>query len=128
MKPKIQALLKQIHSGKRLSDKARVMEFVMKHPYCSTVDVQVKLNMVHQTASARVSDLMDMGVIEDVAKKETSTSTFSILKYQSNPDKQDENAKRRKLEKYKNWLANGLNNFNEFINPKLKQQLHESSI
>lgn len=129
MKAKIEALLKQIHSGKRLSDKARILEFIMKHPYCTTIDVEVKLNMLHQTSSARISDLLDLGVIEERGTKATATSSFTYLKFQPSYLKQVLNAKKRKKEKYNHWLSKGLNDFKEFINPQLKQELqHESSI
>lgn len=128
MKPKIQALLKQIHSGKRMSDNARILDYVMKHPYCTTSDVEIKLNMLHQTASARISDLLDMGVIEERGKKETAKSSFTYLKYQSSALKQIINAKKRKQDKYKNWLNKGMTQFSEFINPNLKAELqHEST-
>ncbi|MCB0448445.1 MAG: MarR family transcriptional regulator [Gelidibacter sp.] len=123
MKAKIQALLKQIHSGKRQSDKARVLDFVMKHPYCTTVDVEVKLNMLHQTASARISDLLDLGVIEERGTKETATSNFTYLKYQPDYLQQVINSRNRKKDKYDNWVKKGLTQFNDLINPELKFQL-----
>lgn len=128
MKPKIEALLKQIHSGKRMSDNAKILEYVMKHPFCTTSEVEIKLNMLHQTASARISDLLDMGVIEERGKKDTATSSFTYLKYQSNAINQNLNAKRRKQEKYKNWVKKGMTQFSEIINPQLKEQLHYESI
>lgn len=129
MKPKIEALLKQIHSGKRMSDNARILDYIMKHPFTTTSEVEIKLNMLHQTASARISDLLDIGVIEEKGKKESARSSFTYLKYQPNPSKQIENALKRKKEKYSHWLKKGLTHFKEFINPSLEQQLkHESTI
>ena len=112
MIPKLKALLNQIQSGKRMSDNARVLDYVMKH----------------QTASARISDLLDIGVIENKGNKETATSTFSYLKYQPNILNQTINAKKRKQEKYKNWLRKGMTQFSEYINPQLKQELQHESI
>lgn len=123
MKPKIKALLNQIKNGKLNTDKARVLHHIKNHPYSTLSEIERKLNMIHQTASARVSDLLDMGLIQEMGTKKTARSQETYFRFQPNFQKQNTNATKRKEEKYKRWVKTGLTQFEEFINPNLKSEL-----
>lgn len=123
MKPKIKALLNQIKNGKLNTDKARVLHHIKNHPYSTLSEIERKLNMIHQTASARVSDLLDMGLIQETGTKKTARSQETYFRFQPNFQKQNTNATKRKEEKYKRWVKTGLTQFEEFINPNLKSEL-----
>lgn len=123
MKPKIEALMKQIRSGKRMSDMARILNYVIKNPFCTTAEVEIKLGMKHQTASARISDLLDLGAIEERGSKVTAASKCTCLIHQPNRFKQLENAKKRKKVKFENWKNKGLKSFKDFLEPELIFQL-----
>lgn len=126
MTPKINALLDQIKSGKMENDKARVLDFIQKNPHATIQDIEINLNLYHETASARVSDLQDLGVVE-VSK----TERYSHLIYQDNPKKQKVNAFLRKKEKFDRWkkrakkfeglLTDNQMDFIQFLNPDIKK-------
>ena len=125
MTPRIQALLHQVHSGKLQTDMARILHHIKKHPYTTLSELKRKLNMKHQTASARVSDLLDMGLIEEKDTKKSHHSFETYFTYQSDIRKQEHNAKKRKKTKYQHWLKKGLSQFEDLINPELKQELKQ---
>lgn len=124
--PKIEALLNQIRSGKMENDKARVLNFIQKNPHATIQDIEIGLNLYHETASARVSDLEDIGVIE-VSK----TGRYSHLVYQDDPKKQKVNAFLRKCEKFERWkkkivkfedlLTEDQLDFIKYLNPDIKK-------
>lgn len=124
MKPKIKALLKQIETGQITTDAGRILAHIKKYPYSTLPEIKRKLQLSHQTASARLSDLQDLGIVEENGT--TKTGSYTYFKYQADFLKQEENARERKREKYTLWLKKGLNKFEEFINPNLKRELHEN--
>ena len=126
MTPRIKALLDQIHSGKLQSDMARVLHHIKNYPYTTLTELERKLNMKHQTASARVSNLLDLGLIEEQGTKKSLHSFQTYFKFQPSSLKQIHNARKRKKQKYEHWLKKGLSQFEEFINPQLKQELSQT--
>ena len=126
MTPRIKALLDQVRSGKLQTDMARVLHHIKTKPYSTLSELERKLNMKHQTASARVSDLLDMGLIEEQGTKKSHHSFQTYFKYQPSSLKQIDNARKRKKAKYEHWLKKGLSQFEEYINPQLKQELSQT--
>ena len=126
MRAKVKTLIKQIEEGRLDSDRAKILSHIMKHPYSTIIDLCNKLNMKIQTVSGRLSELMDLGIVEEKGQKETSTSVYTYLKYQANTDKQEDNARQRLSQKYEIWINQGLNKFDTIINPFLKHELNES--
>ncbi|MDY8137602.1 helix-turn-helix domain-containing protein [Aquimarina sp. 2201CG5-10] len=123
MKARIKTLLNQIQSGRLETDISRVLDHIKTHPFTTLPEIKKKLCLAHQTASARISDLLDLGLIEEKGEKKTSNGTYSYFKFQPDYQKQECNASKRKKEKYDYWVKKGLTQFKEFINPKLKKQL-----
>lgn len=66
-KASTETFFEQIRSGKLLNDKQRVYAYIKKHPGITLNDLSRGLKMLIQTVSARLSDLMDMGVVEVIA-------------------------------------------------------------
>ncbi len=123
MKPRIKALLQQISSGKLKTDMARVLNHIKAYPYSTLPEIERKMNLKHETASARVSDLLDMGLIEEQGVKKTAIGHYTYFKFQPNIQAQNKNAHLRKKAKYDNWLKKGITQFEEFLNPTLKLEL-----
>lgn len=66
-----QNFLQQIQSGKITTDKQRVYQEIKKNPNITLRELCKTLKMKHQTVSARLSDLLDLGVVEICGTKET---------------------------------------------------------
>jgi predicted DNA-binding transcriptional regulator len=111
MSTRLKALQKQIDSGQIKTDSARVLKYIMEHGNVSRFTIKLALKMNHQTATARVSDLLDMGVIEVVGE----SRGHEQLIYQKDPMRQVENAYKRKKEKYTGLKKRLLNEFKEFL-------------
>lgn len=62
----LDAFFEQIRSGKMINDKQIVYNSIKKFPGITLMDLKRRLKISHQTVSARLSDLMDMGVVEVV--------------------------------------------------------------
>jgi predicted DNA-binding transcriptional regulator len=122
MKPKIKALLNQISSGKLKTDMARVLYYIKTHPYTTLPEIERKLFLKHETASARVSDLLDIGIIEEQGVKKTVLGHYTYFKFQPDIRAQEANSAERKFQKFKIW-RNKWVQFEEFIAPSLKKEL-----
>ncbi|MCB0376536.1 MAG: MarR family transcriptional regulator, partial [Sinomicrobium sp.] len=123
MRPRIEALLKQVQNGKIKTDIARILHYIKKHPDATLPEIEHELQLIHQTAAARVSDLLDLGLIEEHGIRKTAKSQYTGFRFQPNIILQELNAGQRKEEKYRHWVKKGLTQFKEYINPTLKQEL-----
>lgn len=130
--PKIRALMHQIESGKLESDKARILDFIIKFPRSNTKLIQRHLRLSHETASARLSDLQDLGLLDA-----NTEGAFSEFFYEPDPKKQKVNAFLRKTERFEKWkkkaqefrdvLSEEQLDLIRFLNPSInpeKQQSH----
>lgn len=115
MKPKIQALLDQIHSGKMQTSKAWILNYIMRHPGSNKVQIEKALRLPHQTVTARLSDLEDIGLIE--AKGDGQYSNFYFI---SDPQGQKLHRAKRAAEKLEAWAKKGMG---LDITPELKASL-----
>lgn len=66
-----QNFLQLIQSGKITTDKQRVYQEIKNNPNITLRELRKALKMKHQTVSARLSDLLDLGVVEICGIKET---------------------------------------------------------
>ena len=125
MNTKVKALLHQIETGKMKSDLVKILNYIMINEMTSRPLIADGLNMKLQTTVARVSDLLDMGIVEVVDSSDLLFGSYyfedldyEILKYQPDPIKVAKNAYERKREKFEKWKKRGLNEFSEFFNPE----------
>jgi hypothetical protein len=82
---KIDALIYQIQSGKAKSDRAKILLQISKQPL--TIEKLVLLGWKIQTASARCSELEEMGLIK---KMYNPTNSFSWFTYIENKKDQED--------------------------------------
>lgn len=101
--PKIAALLEQITSGKMQSDKARILNFIMSYPGHSKVVIGKHLDLRHQTVTARLSDLEDLGLIE--AK---GSGKYSNFYYIQDTQGQKLHRAKRAADKLEAWAKKGI--------------------
>ncbi len=103
--PKIKALMDQVHSGKLQSDKARILSFIKQHPGQNKVLIGKYLNLPHQSVTARLSDLEDIGLIEAKAPPGATLSQFYFIE---DPQGQKIHRAYRSAVKLEQWAKKGL--------------------
>lgn len=106
-KASLETFLRQVNSLKSKTDKVRVYRYILKNPNCTKNDLIRDLNMPHQTVTARLSDLLDLGVVEITGTQNKVTGCVSLLQIQFDENKIDSNAKERRLKKFKAWQKKG---------------------
>jgi len=82
----MEALLKQIESGKIETDKAKILNYIINNPNSTWLDIKISLNLLENTAGARISDLEDLGLIMPKYTKEQRGSNQSTYIYVSDED------------------------------------------
>jgi len=80
-------------TGKKLSDKQQILQFINQHFYISINHCISYLNMKHQTASARLSELHDEGIVQI-----SEGANCSYYKLSKNPEKVKEQRERIKID------------------------------
>lgn len=98
---KYNAFIKGIESGKFNSDKAKIYRMLQNESL--TLDMIVLRGINKETASARISDLLDLGVIKSTGQ----TVSFFLVVTDLNEVKQLQ--QQRANDVYLNWLKKGKN-------------------
>tara|TARA_R110000796_G_scaffold72989_1_gene164557 strand:+ start:670 stop:1062 length:393 start_codon:yes stop_codon:yes gene_type:complete len=106
-----EAFKEQIESGQKENDATRIylkiIEMNVFHQLCNKESLSKALNKPHQTITARLSDLMDLGVVEIVIKNGFKTTTLSSFKTVTDPISIKANWAGRQKEKFDKWLRKG---------------------
>jgi hypothetical protein len=100
---KIDALIYQITSGKAKSDSAKILLEISKEPL--TLGHFILKGWKHQTASARCSELEDLGLIKKIYNP---TNSYSFFQYVSDPEERKELQNRIANDKMQKYFAKGL--------------------
>jgi len=100
---KIDALIYQITSGKAKSDSAKILLEIEKQPL--TIEKLVLKGWKIQTASARCSELEDLGLIKKIYNP---TNSFSWFRFVRDPQEREELRNRIANEKKQKYFAKGL--------------------
>lgn len=111
---KIKALLEQVESGKMKNDQARILNFIIHEKFSSCPLICDALGMLTQTVTARLHDLLSIGLIEIVQMEEKPA--YHIYRYQPDPFFQARNAYEVKRAKFEQWKKRGILEFGEFLN------------
>lgn len=124
MEAKIKALEEQKKSGKMLSDKQKILKYAMEKKHFFLPEVIKDLKILHKTATGRLSDLEDIGVLTKSNRLKTKYSgKYSCYTYISSPIKQIQLAHERKMKKFNQWMKKGKNDFSELITKTTFEQL-----
>lgn len=100
---KIDALIYQITSGKAKSDSAKILLEISKQPL--TLGHFILKGWKHQTCSARLSELEDLGLIKKIYNP---TNSYSFFQYVSDPEERKELQNRIAHDKKAKYFAKGL--------------------
>jgi len=118
----IENYLALIEKGVIKSNIVKVLNHFKFYGTSNCEDVEIRLLMKHQTASATITNLLDMGVLEPVSRIRTSSGSLANeLKFVEDPNQWIINAQIRKREKYQKWMDSGKKNFGvSFTDHQLK--------
>jgi hypothetical protein len=100
---KIDALIYQITSGKAKSDKEKILSEIYKKPL--TIESLVLMGYKIQTASARCSELEELGLIK---KMYNPTNSFSWFRFVEDPQEREDLRKEIANNKKSKYFAKGV--------------------
>ena len=102
----------------------RVLKYIKDNPLCTCDMVGHGLRIRTRTASARIAELQDLGLVIATPSRKTGRL---LNHYMSLDDPQQvESAKEMRLRvKFAQWLIRGKSKFEAFMSPDLKQSINE---
>jgi hypothetical protein len=113
---KIKTYLAQIENGNIESKQVEVLAHIKENPGIDTDQLRDQLRMAHQSLTACISNLLDIGIIEIIGEVELDEDSFySKYNYVDDEPTIIKNQKERHLAKFKQWVKRGLKDFIEFI-------------
>ena len=110
---KRETYMKNLKMGIIKTKTMEVLNFIKDNPNCNTDNIRSGLNMAHQTATAIISNLLDIALIKIVGDTKVKNSTFSNYLFVEDYLEQDRLEKERHLAKFKLWMQQGLSNYKE---------------
>lgn len=120
---KIKALLKQVQSGKLENDKSRILDYGIRKRQFTINDICLDLCMIVQTASARISDLEDLGFLKVVG----SIEDYTLFEVELDSNLRLQNANKRNKDKFQKWLSKA-DEFVDFIPSYIMPFLHSIKV
>lgn len=116
----------QVQTGKLLNDRQRLYSHIKKHPGITLGDLARATRIVLQTCSARVSELMDAGIVYAPGKTGVigmvKSTMDSMLYVQEDPGKIQDNRKIRSEKKF-HRAVKALQAFDEHLTDDLRMAL-----
>lgn len=122
-KAKRDTYVKQVESGNLNSQTVRVLHYIRYNPLTDTDEMRTKLEMAHQSITAIISNLLDMGVITIVGEVKKRDNIYSMYRYIHEPHLQDEVAKERQKAKFKLWIKQGQETYGNLLSESLAKAL-----
>jgi hypothetical protein len=116
---KRETYVKQIESGNLNTQTSRVLHYIRYNPLCDTDELRTKLEMPHQSLTAIVSNLLDIGVIAIVGEIGKRNQVYSVYRYIHEPHLQRMAEKERQEQKFKLWIKQGINMYGELMTESL---------
>jgi len=119
---KINALNEQIKIGKIESDKAKILAFIKGRNDANLINRPTLLNIKINVASARISDLLDLGVIYVAGTFNNDKNSF--FRYEPDEDKQRYNALKRQEHNFALWIKKGKKYYMHFMTENLQNEIN----
>lgn len=107
MEAKINALLHQIRTGNIRCLQAKLLGYIAEKP-CSLQELRNATTIVHQTITARLSELEDMGLIKKGSR--IKGQPFSIFHYVKDPAERIRLQRKKAAERRQKWVDLGKKN------------------
>jgi transcription initiation factor IIE alpha subunit len=125
---KRETYVKQVESGNLNSQTIRVLHYVRYNPLCDTDELRTKLEMAHQSVTAVISNLLDLGLITIVGEISKRSQVYSVYRYVNEPHFQKQCATERKKEKFKTWIRQGKDTYGDLLSEELQNALQMQEI
>ena len=107
-----------LSDGELKSARDKVLNTVRKLRRCTKVEIMKANGMSHQTVTARLSELMDSGLIKVANTRKGSRSFLSIFSPETNKEQVAVNASIRERARFEKWLKKG-EEFKHLINEQV---------
>jgi len=117
---KRETYVNNVNNGNINSKTMKVLHFIKSYELseiCNTYDMRQLLGMPHQTLTAIISNLLDLGIIKIAGETKHFKNTYSYYRYVSDSLEQKNNADKRRKEKFVYWLKQGLTEYSELMTP-----------
>lgn len=121
-KARIRTYMLQLQEGNIRGNQMEVLHHISRNPGTNIHEMRTALSMAHQSLTPSVSLLLDCGIIREVGQVRIKDSFYSKYSFEPDAEKQDELAKTRLEEKYKQWTERG-RDFMELMSEKLQEEL-----
>jgi hypothetical protein len=115
---KRETYLKNLETGLIHTKTMKVLNYIRSYELssiCNTYDMRQCLNMPHQTLTAIISNLLDLGSIRISEEIKKGNNTYSSYRFVPNIEDQIRIANERKKEKFENWLKQGVSEYSELM-------------
>ena len=122
---KRETYLANLKNGNINSKTMRILHFIKQKPFVNTDEIRNILEISHQSATAIISVLLDVGVIKIVGESKINDNTYSKYLFVSEYQEQYNLSEMRIKEKYSIWLQQGISKFRELITTDLYHELLE---
>ena len=124
MNGKRQTYLGLLEKGVIRTNTMRVLEYVYKNPGTDIGEMRKALNMVHQTLTPALSNLMDSGLIKENGTNVVGgDSYYSCLWFVADPLEQEKLADDRRNDGFKRWLSKGINEYGDYLPKSIMDEL-----
>lgn len=114
----IKSLLEQIESGQLRTDRAIILNYIKKNTEkkkpTTVLDLRNRLMIPHQTMTARLTGLEDLGVIYKDGEIKVRDTNYCCFYFEPCTLKRFENIKKIRTEKFEKWIKKA-NEFEDLI-------------
>ena len=122
---KRETYLANLKNGNINSKTMRILYFIKQRPFVNTDEIRNLLEISHQSATAIISVLLDIGVIKIVGETKINDNSYSKYRFVTDYQEQYNLSEMRIKEKYSIWLQQGISKFRELITTDLYNELLE---
>jgi len=113
-------------SGKITNNTLIVLHYIKnncKVTICDTHEIRAILKMPHQSVTAIISNLLDLGIVKITGEVKRGNQTYSAYAYVSDSMEQIDLEYQRKAEKYHLWLKQGMKEYTNLMSDEMVKQL-----
>lgn len=120
----IKTFLNGINSGRTQAQKMNIYKFIKRNPKCTIADIEFKsIGLKNSSITARISDLLDLGVIKVEGNFESKESCYSTFVIVTDEEEQINLFKERKQSKKTKAIMQLLNNHRSVLSDETIYQL-----
>ena len=125
---KRETYLANLKNGSINNKTMRILYFIKQKPFVNTDEIRSILEISHQSATAIISLLLDIGLIKIVGESKLNDNTYSKYLFVSDYQEQYNLSVLRHEEKYTIWLNQGIHKFKDLIPSDLYEVLLNNKI